>query len=545
VLYKGRRDGMNPYKEAFARDTDARTLPDALRGADLFLGLSVKGALQPAWLSLMADQPIVFALANPDPEITYPEALAAREDVVMATGRSDYPNQVNNVLGFPFIFRGALDCRATTINAAMKMAATRALAALAKQDVPDSVSKAYGDVYLHFGLEYLIPKPFDSRVLLWVAPAVARAAMESGVARHMLDLEAYRERLEGLLGRTRSVIRSIITRARTRPKRIVYPEGENPRILRATAMVREERMAQPILLGKPSVIRKLFDELEIDPGDTIVVDPQTDSRFDAYASEFYRLRQRKGQTVDGARSAMRQTVNFGAMMVRMGDADGMISGLSRRLADTIRPALQIVGMRPGVRRVSGVHVMLARDRILFISDTVVNIRPSGADLAEIARQTARTAREFDIEPRVAFVSYSNFGTAQGPGIAEIHEALEILAREEPDLIADGEVQADVAVQPGILQAHFPFSKLAGHSANVLVFPVLEAANASYKLLQRIGGAEQIGPILQGMAKPVHVMQPQSEMQDVVNMTAIAVVEAGLSDEVVPEVRKLPLTQAVR
>jgi malate dehydrogenase (oxaloacetate-decarboxylating)(NADP+) len=525
VIYKGRKEGMNPSKEEFARDTSARTLQDALKGADVFLGLSAKGLLNPEWLKTMNADPIVFAMANPDPEITYPDAVAARKDVIMATGRSDYPNQVNNVLGFPFIFRGALDCRATTINEEMKMAATRALADLAKEDVPDSVSKAYGDQFFSFGREYLIPKPFDSRVLLWEAAAVARAAMETGVARKPIDLDVYREQLEGLLGKTRSVMRVIINKARSAPKRIVYPEGENQRIIRVSAMVREERMAIPILLGRSKLIKETAAQLDLDLGDTVLVDPERDPRFDDYVQEYYNLRQRKGETLEGARLALREPVRYGAMMVRMGDADGMISGLAHRLPETIRPALQIVGLRPGVTKASGLHVMLAKEQMYFFADTTVNIRPSGKDLAEIARQSARTARGFGVVPKVAFVSYSNFGTAQGPGIAEIHEALAILAKEEPDLIADGEVQADTAVTPGVLTNLFPFSKLAGGTANVLVFSVLEAANASYKLMQRLGGAEQIGPILQGIAKPVHVLQPQSEMTDVLNMTAIAVVEA--------------------
>jgi len=527
VIYRGRKEGMNPVKEEFARDTEARTLKDALRGADLFLGLSSAGVLDPEWLKLMNDHPIVFAMANPDPEISYPDAVAARPDVIMATGRSDYPNQVNNVLGFPFIFRGALDCRATTINEEMKMAATMALANLAKQDVPDSVSKAYGDQFFHFGREYLIPKPFDSRVLLWEASAVARAAMESGVARRPLDIEEYGERLESLLGKTRGVMRVIINKARSKPKRIVYPEGENERIIRATATVREEGIATPILLGRPEVIEETFRRLELDQGDTVLTNPKRDPRFDSYVREYYRLRQRKGQTMETSRMAMSDPVRFGAMMVRLGDAEGMISGLAHRLPETISPALRIVGVRPGTTKVSGVHVILARDTMYFFADTTVNIRPSGRDLAEIARQTAETAREFGVLPRVAFVSYSNFGTSDGPGIEEIHEALAILAREEPDLICDGEMQADTAVVPGMLKDLYPFSRLGDQTANVLVFPVLEAANVAYKLVQRLGGVEQIGPILQGVAKPVHVLQPQSEMGDVINMTAIAVVQAGL------------------
>jgi len=526
VIYKGRKEGMNPYKEHFAADTRARTLQDALKGADLFLGLSSKGLLNPEWLTLMNDSPIVFAMANPDPEITYPEAVAARKDVIMATGRSDYPNQVNNVLGFPFIFRGALDCRATTINEEMKMAATHALANLAKQDVPDSVSKAYGDQYFHFGRDYLIPKPFDTRVLVWEASAVAEAAMKSGVAQRPLDLDAYREHLEGLLGKRREVMRTIIHKAKGSPKRIVYPEGENERMLRSVAMVRDAGVAKPIVLGRPAVIQETFRRLELDPAGIEVIDPGHDPRFESYVDEFYRLRQRKGLTRDGARVQMRSVIHFAAMMVRRGDADGMLAGFSQRLPETIRPMVQILGMKPGVRKLSGVQVLYAKGRLFFFADTTVNIRPTPADLAEIARQAAQTAREFGVEPRVAFLSYSNFGSSDGPGVAEVREALRILREQEPDLIADGEMQADTAVTPGVLRDMYPFSRLEAETANVLIFPQLEAANVSYKLVQKLGGGEAIGPLLQGLARPAHVVQPHQEMTDILYVTAVTVLEAG-------------------
>ena len=529
VIYKGRTEGMNPYKEMFARETKARTLEDALKGADVFLGLSAKGLLKPEWLRQMNANPVVFAMANPDPEITYPEAIAARKDVLIATGRSDYPNQVNNVLGFPFIFRGALDCRATTINEEMKMAATHALSELAKQDVPDSVSRAYGDQYFRFGREYLIPKPFDSRVLIWEASAVAKAAMETGVALRPLDLDEYRDRLESLLGRTRGVMRTIINKARTRPKRIVYPEGENERMIRCVALVRDEKIARPVLLGRPKVIQETFAALDLDPAGIDVVDPEHDARIGRYVEEMYRMRQRKGLTEDGARVTLRNVMHFGAMMVRLGDADGMIAGLSQRLPETIRPTIQIVGLKSGTKRASGVHVLFARDQLFFFADTTMNIRPTPSDLAEIARQAAQTAREFGVEPRVAFLSYANFGSADGPGVAEVREALTLLRQQEPDLIADGEMQADTAVVPGVLRDIYPFSQLGGETANVLIFPQLESANAAYKLVQRLGGAEALGPILQGLAKPVHFLQPHSEMNDVVYMTAIAVIEAGLGE----------------
>jgi malate dehydrogenase (oxaloacetate-decarboxylating)(NADP+) len=529
VIYKGRTEGMNPYKEQFARDTKCRTLADALKDADLFLGLSGPNLLKPEWLKTMAKDPVVFAMANPNPEITYPEAVAARKDVIMATGRSDYPNQVNNVLGFPFIFRGALDCRATTINEEMKRAAAHALAALAKEDVPDKVSRAYEDQHFTFGREYLIPKPFDHRVLLWEAAAVARAAMETGVAQHPLDLEEYKYRLERLLGRSRGLMRSIINRARRTPKRIVYAEGENERIIRATVMVREERLAKPILLGRTSQIKATCERLSLDLGQTEIVDIEHDARLDSYVDEYYKLRHRKGITIEGARNAMTNPNVFASMMVHMGDADGLVSGIAHRYPDTIRPALQIIKMRDGVHKVAGMEVIVVRNRVFFFADPVVNINPTAVELAEIALMAAEVAREFGFEPRVALLSYSNFGTSNDANTAKLQEALRILREKAPDLIADGEMQADTAVTPGIIDRLFPFSPLKGEEANVLIFPDLDAANISYKLLQRIGGAEVIGPILMGMSKPVQLLQPQSEDNDIVNATAIAVAESALGD----------------
>ncbi|MBD3161282.1 MAG: NADP-dependent malic enzyme [Candidatus Eisenbacteria bacterium] len=527
VLYKGREEGMNPFKAEFAADTKARTLQEALVDADLFLGLSGPNLLDPEWLKKMARDPIVFAMANPDPEITYPLAVETRKDVIMATGRSDYPNQVNNVLGFPFIFRGALDSRATTINEEMKRAAAMALANLAKQDVPDKVSRAYGDQVFHFGREYLIPKPFDYRVLLWEAVAVARAAMETGVAQKQLDLDAYRDHLETFLGRSRQLMRGIINRAKKQGKRIVYAEGENDRIIRASAMVREEQLARPMLVGRPKLIRAAFERLELEIGDTEIVDIEHDPRYDSYVDEYFRLRQRKGITIDGARTAMKNPNVFAAMMVHMGDADGMVSGIAHRYPDTIRPALQIVKMRDGVRKVSGMEVLVIRNRVFFCADPVVNIDPTAEDLAETARLAAEVAVKFGFKPRVAMLSYSNFGTSSDEQTGKIQRALRILQEKEPDLIADGEMQADTAVVPEIIERHFPFSKLRGQEANVLVFPDLDSANTSYKLLQRLGGAEVVGPILMGMSKPVHLLQPQSEDTDIVNATAIAVVDSML------------------
>ncbi|MDM7914623.1 MAG: NADP-dependent malic enzyme [Candidatus Eisenbacteria bacterium] len=526
VIYKGRQEGMNPYKSEFANDTKCRTLKDALVDADLFLGLSGPNLLKPEWLQTMARDPVVFAMANPNPEITYPEAVAARKDVIMATGRSDYPNQVNNVLGFPFIFRGALDCRATTINEAMKRAAAHALADLAKEDVPDKVSRAYQDQVFHFGREYLIPKPFDYRVLLWEASAVAKAAMETGVAQKSLDLDEYRYHLETFLGRSRELMRGIINRAKRTTKRIVYAEGENDRIIRATALVREEKLAQPILVGRPAIISERFRALELDLGNTQIVDIEHDDRLDAYVEEYYKLRHRKGITHDGARTAMKNPDLFAAMMVHMGDADGMVSGIAHRYSETIRPALQVVQMREGVRRVSGLEVLMLRNRVFFFADPVVNIDPSAETLAEIARLAAEFAREFGFEPRIAFLSYSNFGTVEDEQSRRIRRALEIVKEKEPDLIVDGEIQADTAVVGDIINRLFPFSPLKGKEPNVLIFPDLDSANISYKLLQRLGGAEVIGPILMGMSKPVQLLQPQSDDMDIVHATAIAVAESA-------------------
>ena len=528
VIYKGREQGMNPYKAEFARDTKARTLQDALKDADLFLGLSGPNLVKPEWLKTMARDPIVFAMANPDPEITYPAARAARADVIIATGRSDYPNQVNNVLGFPFIFRGALDCRARTINEEMKLAAAHALADLAKEAVPDSVCRAYQDQSFTFGREYLIPKPFDCRVLLWEASAVAKAAMESGVAARDLDLEEYRDHLETFLGRSRQVMRGLVNRAKRSPKRIVYAEGENQRIIRATAMVREEGLARPILVGRPDLIRATFERLNLDLGETEIVDIEHDGRFESYAEEYCRLRHRKGITMEGARTAVRDPNVFAAMMVRLGDADGMVSGITHSYRDTIRPALQVVQTREGVRRASGIQVIVLRDRLCFIADPLVNVNPSAEELAEIARLAAEVARNFGMEPRVAMLSYSNFGSSSDNQTARIQQALRILHEKEPDLVADGEMQADTAVVPEIMNRHFPFSRLQGQEANVLIFPDLDSANTSMKLLQRLGGAEGIGPILMGMSKPVHLVQPESEDIDIVHMTAIAVIESAVS-----------------
>jgi malate dehydrogenase (oxaloacetate-decarboxylating)(NADP+) len=524
VVYKGRTAGMNPYKQRFARETDKRTLADAFVGADVFVGLSVANCVTQDMIRSMADHPIAFAMANPNPEITYDEARAARKDIIMATGRSDYPNQVNNVLGFPFIFRGALDVRARAINEEMKLAATHALASLAKEDVPDSVLRAYGVTRLHFGPDYIIPKPFDPRVLIWEACAVAEAAMKSGVARLQIDLGDYREQLSRRLGRTYEVMQTVRQRARTSPKRIVFAEGEEEKILRASYRLMDEEIAQPVLLGRTSVIESKLKELGLTRLKPEIIEPERSPRLEAYVEEFFQMRRRKGVTRSEAHDLMLDTNYFGSMMVRAGDADGFISGLTQHYPDTVRPALQVIGMRPGVRRVSGLYALATKKEVYFFADTTVNIDPSAEDLAEIARLAASVAREFSIEPRVAMLSFSNFGSTKHPLAEKVQRATEIVKKAEPGLIVDGEMQADTAVTPEIIEETYPFSTLKG-GANVLVFPSLEAANSAYKLMMRIGGAEALGPILMGMNKPVHVLQRGAEVEEIVNMAAIAVVNA--------------------
>ena len=525
VIYDGRREGMNPYKQRFARPTEARTLADALRGADVFVGLSTADCVTPEMLRTMADNPIVFAMANPDPEIPYEVAVSARADLIMCTGRSDFPNQVNNVLGFPFIFRGALDVRATAINDEMKLAATRALAALAKEDVPDSVCSAYGVERLQFGRDYIIPKPFDPRVLIWEASAVAQAAMETGVAQQPVDIEEYKEQLERRLGKAREVMRIVINKARRRPMRVVFAEGEEAKILRACHILLEERIARPILLGYPETIQARARELHLNLEGVQVIDPPRSPQFERYAQELYRLRQRKGVTLREAREWMLNRNTFASMMVHTGDADTLIGGLTQHYPDTIRPALQVMSPREGGQRVSGVYMLItAKGDIYFLADCTVNIEPSSEDLAEIAVCAAQMARRFNVEPRVAMLSFSNFGSTRHALSEKVRRAVELVRQLEPGLMVDGEMQADTAVVPEILAEDYPFSTLKG-GANVLVFPNLGAANIAYKLLARIGEAEVIGPILTGVPRPVHVLQRGAEVNDIVNIAAIAVVDA--------------------
>jgi malate dehydrogenase (oxaloacetate-decarboxylating)(NADP+) len=525
VIFEGRTEHMNPYKARYASKTSARTLQEAMVGADVFFGLSSADCVTQEMVKGMAPNPIIFAMANPDPEISYEDAKAARPDAIVATGRSDYPNQVNNVLGFPFIFRGALDVRATTINDEMKLAATLALASLAKEDVPDSVLRAYSIDRLEFGREYIIPKPFDPRVLIWEASAVAQAAMDTGVAQQPVDIKQYREELESRLGKANEVMRGMINKAQRQPKRIVFTEGEEGKILRACQILLDEKIALPILLGDESKIRAKIEELHLHLDGVQIVDPRQFARLGEYTEEFYNLRQRKGITRTEAEQTIRNPTTFGSMMVRLNDADALIGGLTTHYPDTIRPALQVIDVRPELRRVAGVYVMITqKGDIYFLADATVNIEPTVEDLAEIAIMAAEKARRFNQEPRVAMLSFSNFGSTHHALSEKVRRAVELVRQKAPGLMIDGEMQADTAVTPHIIEETYPFSTLKG-GANVLIFPNLESGNIAYKLLQRIGGAELIGPLLTGLSRPVHVLQRGSEVNDIVHVAAVAVVDA--------------------
>ena len=524
VVYVGRTEKMNEYKQRFAVETSLRTLEEAIRGADVFVGVSAADMLTPAMLRTMASDPIVLAMANPDPEIPYDVALATRKDVIMATGRSDYPNQVNNVLGFPFIFRGALDVRASTINEEMKIAAAMALAALSREDVPDVVLKAYGLTRLEFGREYLIPKPFDPRVLLHVAPAVAAAAMRTGVAtRPIEDLDRYRGSLERILGPSRQAMRLIVTKARLHaPHRIVFPQGHNPLVIRAARTLVDQQIATPVLVGDLDRITAELAQHGASADAFEIVDPCRSPDAERYATEYFGLRQRKGVTPPHAREMMRDATAFALMMVNLGDADGFVGGLERGYADTIRPALQIVGLRDGVTRLSALHVLLLKDRVFFCADTMVNIEPTAEELAEIACLAADTARFFDIEPRVALLAFSSFGSVRHPIAARVAKAVSIVQARRPDLIVDGEMHLETALNEDIAREHFPHSRIKG-DANVLVFPDLTSGNIGYQLAKGIGRAEVIGPILMGLRRPVNVVAPSATTADIVNVAAITAV----------------------
>jgi malate dehydrogenase (oxaloacetate-decarboxylating)(NADP+) len=524
VVYEGRPGELDPYKAKFANKTKARTIADALVGADVFVGLSVAGAITGEMVAKMAKKPIVFALANPEPEILPDQVRAVRSDAIIATGRSDFPNQVNNVLGFPFIFRGALDARATEVNEEMKMAATRALAALAKENVPDSVSRLYGLRSVKFGPDYLIPFPFDPRVLLWVAPAVAWAAVASGVAKEMIDLEQYREQLEARLGRARGIMRGIINRAVRDPKRIVFPEGEEPKIIRAARMIVDEGMGHPILLGQRANIERIAAEGHTSLRDIVIEDPGKSEKRDKYADYLWKRRQRKGLSHGEAHQLLFNGNYFGSVMVACGDADALLSGVGMHYPETIRPALQVIGPHPKAEIVSGLYMLVFEKHVIFCGDTTVNIDPTAEQLAQIAYSAGRIVQTFGITPRIAMLSFSNFGSVRHPEAEKVARAVAILRKRDPALVVDGEMQADTAMDENILRQAYPFSMLK-ERANVLIFPNLSAGNITYKLLHHLGGATKIGPILLGMNLPVHVLEQGADVQDIVNMAAVAVIDA--------------------
>ncbi len=523
VVYKGRKEGMNKYKDRFQVETEARTLADAVRGADVFYGLSVANVLTPDMVKSMAKDPIVFAMANPDPEIKYELAKEARKDVVIATGRSDYPNQVNNVLGFPFIFRGALDVRARAINDDMKFAASQALAALTKEDVPDSVLRAYGVDALKFGRDYIIPKPLDPRVLLWESPAVADMAMKTGVARKTIDIDEYREQLAYRQGMGAQVRYFIMNKARASggEKRLAFAEGEEQKVIRAAYQIQDEKIGIPVLIGRKRVIEEQLKNLSLDYKPEIV-DPNDFKNIGQYETAYYELRNRKGLTMVDAVKKVREPNIFGSLMVKMNDADAFVSGLTYDYPEVIRPALQIHHTRKDVTRAAGVYLMLVEDRVYLFTDATVNIEPSAEDLAEIAILVADFAKQLEIDPRVAFLSFSNFGSTPHPLSDKVREAVKLLKRRRPDLPVDGEMQADTAVVPEIIDERYPFSTVK--DANVLVFPSLESANIAYKLLSRLGKAKAIGPILLGMGAPVHVLQTGDEVNNIVQIAAVAVMD---------------------
>ena len=532
VIYAGRDadDDLDPYKAMFARETDDRTLADAMDGADVFVGVAVGGIVDQEMVASMAERPIIFAMANPDPEISYPDAMEVRDDLIMATGRSDYPNQVNNVLGFPFIFRGAIDVAARAINEEMKVAATHALAELAREEVPEVVSKAYGEDYFVFGPEYIIPKPFDPRVLLRVAPAVAKAATESGVARQPIEsVQSYREELERLQSESKGLIRRVINKAKRSQQRLVFPEGVEEKVLRAAQILVDEDIAEPVLLGDPDEIHELADKLDITLDGVELIDHFSDDRYEEMADEYFSLRQRRGVTRAGARSAMKHRENYGLMMLRTGRVDGFLSGVTKPYSETVRPAFQIVGLEEGVSSASGAYIVMTDEGVKFFADTTVNISPGSDTLAEIAINTADLAESFDIDPTVAMLSYSNFGTSDHKYAREMAEATKIVKRRRPDLDIDGEMHIDVALDEELRDDNFPFAEL-DENANVFIFPNLDAGNIAYKMMNRLAGDEVIGPILLGMNQPVNVLELGCSVNSIVNLAVITSLRAQIDNE---------------
>ncbi|WP_158825281.1 NADP-dependent malic enzyme [Mucilaginibacter lacusdianchii] len=527
------RTDLDDIRLAFATERkDITTLADAMRGADVFIGLSAGNLVNADMLRSMAPNPIVFAMANPTPEVSYDVAIAAREDIIMATGRSDYPNQVNNVLGFPYIFRGALDVRATAINEEMKVAATMAIAELAKKPVPEEVNLAYNTKNLKFGREYIIPKPMDQRLITEVSMAVAKAAIESGVARkHITDWDAYAEELHMRIGGDDRLMRSLTGKAKQAPKRVVFAEADNYKILRAAQIVKEEGVAVPILLGDINRIQQIIQENNLDLSGVDIIDPMTTTdKFEQYAEFVYEKRQRRGITLYEAKKMMRDRNYYGACMVHFGEADALISGLTKNYVTTVKPALQIIGTEPGVPKVAGMYLMITKKGPLFFADTTVNENPSAQDLVDITLLVERTVKQFNVSPRIAMLSYSNFGSNEGEVPEKTRQAVSILHQLYPDMVIDGEMQANFAMNRDLLADNFPFSTLNGKPANTLIFPNLESGNIAYKLLQEVGGAEAVGPILLGMKKPVHILQLGSSVREIVNMITIAVVDAQQKEQ---------------
>ena len=544
LIYQG-REGVDELKKDFCADAKYKdySLADAMKDADVFIGLSSGNILNPEMVKSMAKNPIVFAMANPDPEIAYDVAVAARKDIIMATGRSDFPNQVNNVLGFPYIFRGALDVRATTINEAMKLAAVKALAALTKEPVPDIVNLAYNEKTISFGPTYIIPKPLDPRLLATVAPAVARAAMESGIANHPIhDWEAYELALNKRLGLDNQLSRVIGNKARKDPKRVVFADAENAKILKAAQLVLEEGVGYPILLGEEKRIRRIAAENNIDLEDMPIINPkdeETEEIRREFGELFFKKRQRKGVNRHESNKLMKDRNYFGCMMVETGGADCMISGLTRNYPDTIRPALQTIGMEDGVNKIAGMYIMFTKRGPLFLADTTINFSPTAEELAEITITVAKEIRLFNIKPRIAMLSYSNFGSSNSPEAELVRKARDIVKQRDPSLVCDGEVQGIVAFNQEILRDNYPFSELLDGEVNTLIFPNLSAGNIAYNLLQEIGGADSIGPVLLGLKKPVHVLQLGSSIRSIFNMVLIAVVDAQIKSAANPpeEIRK--------
>ncbi len=544
VIHSGRTD-LEEEKKRFAntRNTEC-TLVEAMKDADVFIGLSAGNVVTPEMVKSMAKNPIVFAMANPDPEISYEAATAVRKDIIMATGRSDYPNQVNNVLGFPYIFRGALDVRATTINEAMKLAAVRALADLAKTPVPDMVNLAYNQKSMSFGPDYIIPKPVDPRLLSTVAPAVAKAAIDSGVAQHPItNWEAYKVSLDKRLGLDNQLIRVLGSKARRDPRRLVFAEADNQKILKAATIVYDEGIALPILLGDANKIKKIAEENLLDISDMPIIDPRSDEmeeKRNVYGEIFFGKRQRKGFNYYESKKMMKDRNHFGAMMVEMGDADAMISGLTRNYADAIRPALNIIGMEEGVKKLAGMYLLLTKKGPLFLADTTVNFNPTAEELADIALMVAKAVKAFNITPRIAMLSYSNFGSSDSPEARLVAKATQLVKERNPSLIIDGEMQASLPFNKEILKDNYPFSELVNEQVNVLIFPNLAAGNVAYNLLREVGDADAIGPILLGLKKPVHVLQLGSSVRSIINMANIAVVDAQMKSSVnTEEIQKSP------